>query len=134
MFTYIASHLPLLLFVVTLLIPAGAFGSVFPDSDSKSVPIGPELLFQVYFVANTHEDPYRNCEIFCNMNLHLDDFFQGRCEAKNGHIIEISFVCHTHCVRLFFHMWWNTLFIHFWKLGKMVCIARNAKIINLTGT
>lgn len=42
---------------MTLLIPAGAFGSVFPDSDSKSVPIGPELLFQVchfYILWQTH--------------------------------------------------------------------------------
>ena len=56
-------------------IPVGCFGTVFPDSDSQSAPLGPILLFQICYIFPgkfTHENLYRNCEIFPDMNLHLD--------------------------------------------------------------
>jgi hypothetical protein len=81
---------------VTLLIPAGAFDTVFPDSDSKSVALGPELLFQIcnFFIFPgklTNDNPYRNCEICCDMNLHSDDSSREDVMQKNGHTVELSF-------------------------------------------
>ena len=66
-------------------IPVGHFGTVFPDSDSQSAPLGPELLFQICHIFPgklTRENVYRNCGTFPGMNLHLDSNSSGNMMLK----------------------------------------------------